>query len=216
MAQKRVNGEVFDVTLTSLDTQLAGENLTFDWQKQEAGATQGRNTLPGRTDQVIGSIGGQSDYLKRVLCPVSNSAASRVVLKEGNPAPKKTLTTHASTASTTTVLNTAINVESVVADQYKDHLVRVDGGRYSKILTHAAFAANAVNSYTLDEALPVAPGTGKTIVIEFPEWVAEILPNGAPVQTHIIPIERHCTGPGWRISTNTGVGAISSGDFDHV
>ena len=214
MAQKRVNGENLDVVYVG--TTAAGENITFDWQKTEAGATQYRNILPGQVDQVLGSIGAPSDYLKRILAVVTNSAASRVVLKEGTPSPKKTINTHGSTASTTTVLNTAINVDSVIADQYKDHMVRVAGGPYRKILTHPAFAAGVVNSFTLDVALPAAPAVNVAIVIEFPEYVMEILPIGAPVGTNGILIENHCGGNGWRISTDTSVSVRASGDFDNV
>lgn len=201
---------------SSLGTKLAGENTDFDWTKQEAGAIERRNVLPGQTDVVLGSIGASTDYLKRVSAVVSSSAASRVVIKDGLPSPKKALTTHASTASTTTTLNTAINTEAVTADQFKDHLVRVGTGPYRKILTHSAYAAGVVNSYNLDVALPAAPGTNVAIVIEFPDLVWEILPVGAAVDTHPLLIEQHCTGAGWRLSTDTGVSTFNNGDFDNV
>lgn len=215
MAQIKVGTEVLDKIY--LGSKGAGENLTFDWQKSEAGATDpGGTVLPGAVDQLLGSVGAVTDYLKRLNAVVSSGTDSRVVLKEGNPIPKKSLTTHASTPSTTTVLNTAVNTEAVFANQFRDHLVRVGAGPYRKILTHPAFAANVVNSYTLDQALDVAPGTGVAIVIENPTMVFEYLPLGATVTTHPLMVERHCRGEGWRVSTGLTVSCVPTGDFDNV
>lgn len=200
-----------------LDTQLAGENLLFDWQKTEAGATEsGGTVLPGRIDQVLGSQGAATDYLKRLNVVVSSPTDSRVVLKEGIPTAKKEIYTHGATASTTTVINTAANPDAVVANQYQHHLVRVGAGPYRKILAHAAFAQGAVNSYTLDQALDTAPGTNVIVVIEDPALVTEVVPLGASVNPHPVPVERHCRGAGWRVSTGTTVHCVPSGDFDNV
>lgn len=199
-----------------MDTMLAGETPDKDWIKVESGAGMNKTVLSGKVDFPLGSIGAAGDYLKRINAVVTNSATSRVVMKEGLPLPKKQINTHGATASTTTTLNTAINPDAVVADQYKDHLVRVGTSGYRKILSHAAFAAGVVNAYTLDVALSAAPAVNTPIYIENPDLVIEVLPNGVTVDTHPILVERYCAGPGWRISTEATVSAFCSGDFDNV
>lgn len=202
----------------SLGTELAGENPLYGWMDMEAGATDyGGTVLPRRVDQVLGTVGGTGGFLKRLNPIVEAPTDSRVVLKEGNPLPKKLILTHGATASTTTVINTTNNPDAVIVDQYRDHLVRVGTGPYRKILAHAAFAAGAVNSYTLDQPLDAAPAINVPVAIEDPALVVEWLPVGVPVGTYQLPVERYCRGDSWRVSTGATVHCAPSGKkFDNV
>lgn len=211
------SGQFVPGASVSVDSLGAGENLDFDFTGVEAGATQfGGNVLPGRIDQVIGTVGNLTDYLRLMQPVVSATTDSRVVLKEGNPLPKKGITTHGATPATTTQITTANNLDAVVANQYQHHMIRVGTGPYRKILAHAAFAAGAVNVYQLDQALDVAPGVNVPVFIEDPDLVFEVLPLGAPVGSHEIKIQRFCRGDGWRVSTGTTVHCPTTGHFDNV
>jgi hypothetical protein len=208
-----VAGAVEGVPLyTSSATLAAGENQDRDWQAVANGADQVLSVQSGMLDALLGVTGAAGDFLHHVDVYITDSTKSQVVIRDGVTAPSLSLTTHASTASTTTVINTATNPAAVTADQYKGSLLKV-GGEYRRILTHTAFAANAVNTYTLDRALSAAPGTGVAFVIEDRRYVWELIPNGMTAAAMQWDCQFRSYQAGWRLTTEAGVRLRAVGDF---
>lgn len=198
-----------DVDLT---TTLSGENQSDDWIAVESGATQRSVVLAGKNDQLIGLIGEVGHYLKRIKAVVTTSANSQVVIKDGTPTAAITSATHASTACTTTVINTATITAALATNQYAGYILRI-AGQARRIVSHPSTAGNAVAALTLDHALSAIPGTAITFTIDDFSNVYELLPAGMAVGTYEILIEERATGPGWRITTDSGVSVIATGKF---
>jgi hypothetical protein len=197
---------------TSSATLAAGENQDRDWQAVANGADQVLAVQSGMLDTLLGVTGAAGDFLHHLDVYITDSTKSQVVIRDGVTAPSLSLITHASTASTTTVINTATNPAAVTADQYKGSLLKV-GGEYRRILTHTAFAANAVNTYTLDRALSAAPGTGVAFVIEDRRYVWELIPNGMTAAAMQWDCQFRSYQAGWRLTTEAGVRLRAVGDF---
>lgn len=208
-------GGVEDAPLyTSSATLAAGEVQDRDYQKTLNAASGGRGVPSGANDALLGTVGGAGDYLKRINYSTKAAGSSQVVARDGLVAPVLAINTHATTASTTTVINTAINPTAVTANQFRDCLVKV-GTEYRHIEPHAAFAAGVVNAFTVDRAFSVAPGVGVAVAILDRNFAFEAVPHGlAAGASGFVDIDRACRNNAWYVATADGVRLPSvTGDF---
>lgn len=194
------------------DTLMAGENQRLDVLQTISGASERWPVESGQVDYLLGMVGNAGDYLDRVDVFITEAAKSQIVLRDGITAPVLSATTHAATASTTTVINTAINAAAVTANQFRGCLMKV-GSEYRRVLAHAAFAAGVVNQYTLDRALSAAPGLSAAIAIEDRRYVFELAPTNTLTSGTQFRVQYDSKQAGLRISTESGVYLAAFGDF---
>jgi hypothetical protein len=195
----------------SFASYISGEDPVNDVMKVVSGGSMYENLLGSQSDAVLGTTGAVGDYLERLVVKIFTSANSAVSLKDGTPAASVTSTTHASTASTTTVINSAIISGTITTDQYVGYLLRINGA--VRRITANNSGTGAVHAFTLDHALPSAPSTSVAFTIETYGLSFEILPAGAPVGTQILNLGLKSLYGAWSISTDSGVSVLACGKF---
>lgn len=197
---------------TTMATLIAGENQDRDYLNTVSGATEVLFVPEGSVDFLLGTVGSGGDYLDHIDIYVTDPTKSQIVIRDGQTAPVLTLTSHTATASTATVVNTAANAAAVTQNQYRGYLMKL-GTEYKRILAHPAFAAGAVNQYTLAEPLSAAPALGASFSIEDRRYVWEIRPNNTSRSGDQHRCRFRSYQQGFRITAGAGVYLRAVGDF---